>query len=260
MIIEDHLSRKISINNPPNRVISLVPSLSELIVDMNGIDSLIGVTKFCVHPSELKKRATIVGGTKNINIDKIEALNPDLIIANKEENTREQIELLSSKQKVYISDIQTFEQSIESILTFGKIFNKRATANSIKSRVLKNAPPKIFNDQRVLYLIWKSPYMTVGPKTYIADILDKLGLKNAYQGHKRYPEITVEELRNIDPDLIFLSSEPFPFTEKHILDIQQKVPNARVLLVDGEAFSWYGSRLGHLEGYFLSIASEFSRY
>lgn len=238
------------------RVISLVPSITETLFDIGMTsDEIIGRTKFCIHPKELVKDVEIIGGTKNLNIEKIKALKPDLIIANKEENVKEQVEELMKEFKVLVTDIETLEDNSELLKQLGKIFNKEKIADEINLKTYEAFNiPKSENKLKVAYLIWKDPYMTIGGDTFISRILEELGFENQFKNQKRYPEVQLEDLR--EADLIFLSSEPFPFKEKHIKEIQDICVNQKIMIVDGEAFSWYGSHLAKCGEYYLELLKQ----
>ena len=253
MIITDQLDRVLNIIKPCTKIVSLVPSISELLVDLGLEDQLVGVTKFCVHPQSLKESKTIIGGTKNIKLEKIKALKPDLIIANKEENEKDQVNSLFDLCPVYLSDISTINDTLKLINDLSMLCGCQPDAVYVKSQIDDTKPSCIFKGEKVLYLIWKDPYMTVGGDTYINYILNQLGLENVYQDQDRYPQLTIDELKQRDIDYIFLSSEPFPFSAKHMGELQVKLPKIKAVLVDGEAFSWYGSRLIHMKGYFESL-------
>lgn len=230
--------------NTPQRIISLVPSLTELVIDLGMEEHLVGRTRFCVHPQEVVEQIPIIGGTKNPRLDKIRNLNPDYIIANKEENRPEDIKALIRDFEVNVTEIATIEDGLIAIHELGK-----------KLDATEKAERLIFNIQQVLrerpdvpelntaYMIWKKPWMTVGGDTYIHDILNYWKLPNVFGDQKRYPKINLEDLQRKNPDLILLSSEPYPFKEKHLVQIEEVCPAARVLLVEGEWFSWYGSRM-----------------
>lgn len=240
----------------PERIISLVPSQTELLYDL-GLDSeVVGITKFCVHPEKWFRAKTRVGGTKTLHIDQIKALHPDLIIANKEENTREQIEALQAFTEVYVSDILHIPDALQMIRTVGALTGKSeaavkmAEAISIRFDELKkiSSVPK-----RVAYLIWKDPFMAVGKDTFIHDMLEVSGWNNVFEDQSRYPETTVEDIRRRNPELVLLSSEPYPFGKKHLAELQAVLPTSRLMLVDGEMFSWYGSRMLKAAGYIEKI-------
>ncbi|WP_422360565.1 ABC transporter substrate-binding protein [Reichenbachiella sp.] len=253
MQITDDLHRTISIENPL-RIISLVPSLTELLFDLGLEDRIVGVTKFCIHPTRAQQVAAKIGGTKKFNFDQIEALKPDLIIANKEENYKEGIEQLCKDYPVYISDIFDLKDSLKTIQNIGWM-----TDSVSKSKQLVEKIQQGFEDVKdklegnVLYLIWQNPVMVAASNNFIDFLLQWLGLENAVGHLERYPELDEDMMKNLSPDYVFLSSEPYPFKEKHIQKYQDLFPNAEVLLVDGEMFSWYGSRLVHSPKYFMSL-------
>lgn len=231
---------------PPQRIISLVPSLTELVIDMGLQERLVGRTRFCVHPKEKVEEISIVGGTKNPRLDKIRDLNPDYIIANKEENRPEDIEALANDFEINVTEIATIEDALITIHELGKTFETLEKAEKLISDIqeaLEDRPQ--VSELNTTYLIWKDPWMTVGRDTYIHDIMDHWKLPNVFAEKKRYPKISLDSLKRQNPDLILLSSEPYPFEEKHMAQIEEACPAARVLLVEGEWFSWYGSRMKH---------------
>jgi ABC-type Fe3+-hydroxamate transport system substrate-binding protein len=248
----DQLNRTISLPNPPKRIVSLVPSQTELLVDLGLRDWIVGVTKFCIHPKGLKKEKTVIGGTKNFHFDKIESLQPDLIIGNKEENYQEGIERLSEKFPVWMSDIYTLEDAYRMILSIGELTDTSIKANQIVSQIKDGLEKEFKLKGSAVYLIWKDPLIAIGSNTFINSILEKAGFKNLINP-SRYPEIDLEEIVNLNPEFLLLSSEPFPFKEKHISFFQEKLPKTKIKIVDGEMFSWYGSRLLFAGRYFESI-------
>ncbi|WP_379964745.1 ABC transporter substrate-binding protein [Epilithonimonas sp. UC225_85] len=235
------------------KVISLVPSITETLFDLGlSSDEIIGRTKFCIHPKELVKTVEIIGGTKNLNIDKIRSLKPDLIIANKEENVKEQVEELMKDFKVLVTNVETLEDNYYLIKQLGHILGKEEKAQFFNLKTYEAFDiPKPENKLKVAYLIWKDPYMTVGGDTFISRILEELGFQNLFKDQKRYPEVQLEDLRAAN--LIFLSSEPFPFKEKHIAGIQDICIDQKIMIVDGEAFSWYGSHLAKCGEYYQEL-------
>lgn len=238
------------------KVVSLVPSITEALFDLGLTENeVIGRTKFCIHPSEKVKNVSIIGGTKNINIEKIKALRPDLILANKEENVKEQVEALMNDCKVSVTNVETIEDNYYLIKTLGRIFNKDEKAQCFNLKiydVLNEA--KVNSRVNVAYLIWKNPYMTIGSDTFIHKILGEIGFDNIFKDRKRYPEITVEDLANAE--IIMLSSEPFPFKEKHIEELKTFYPDKKIMIVDGEAFSWYGTHIAKCGNYFKELIAE----
>lgn len=226
------------------RIISLVPSLTELLIDLGLKDCLVGRTRFCIHPFNQVDTIPIIGGTKNPNIEKILALEPDLIISNKEENRKEDVEELQKHVEVVVTEIDSIQQGLQWIHEFGeKLGIKEETEDLIKSITKLIPNPSDFKAIDTAYFIWREPWMSIGSDTYIDDVMKHFGLNNIFGNRNRYPVTTLKELTIKQPSVILLSSEPFPFKEKHILEIQAACPNSKIVLVDGEWFSWYGSRM-----------------
>ena len=246
MTLTDQLHRSISINEPIKSVISLVPSHTELLFDLGLHDFVIGRTKFCIHPSPEIRNIPIIGGTKNIQIETIKSLNPDLIIANKEENIQTDVLTLAKDYPVWISDIKTLEDSFEMTQEIAALFNVTELGKSIQNRTISKIQ-SIASKQsmRAAYLIWNEPFMTIGSDTYIHHILDHLGFENVFANHTRYPEVSIEDIKAAQPELILLSSEPFPFKEIHKIQFKTIFKGTQIEIVDGEVFSWYGSRIIH---------------
>lgn len=239
------IGNEVEISYPPQRIVSLVPSQTELLYDLGLIKEVIAITKFCVHPAEWFRNKTRIGGTKNLNIEKIIALQPDLIIANKEENTKKQIEILAKQFPVWVSDIKNVNDALEMIRGIGAITDKQEQGNSLLHEIENNIQTieLASKQKRVAYFIWYQPWMSVGKDTFIHDMLRRIGWQNVFEHEQRYPEISLQALQDAKPDLVLLSSEPFPFKEKHVKEILEILPDATVKLVDGEMFSWYGSRM-----------------
>lgn len=248
--LEDQLGRSIVLGQVPTRIISLVPSQTELLHDLGLDDEVVGITKFCVHPKGWYESKTRIGGTKNLNFDKIEELSPDLIIANKEENNKADIERLSNKYNVYISDVNSFDEALQMMSDIGNLTGKNKEVDelihSIKKEKENYLPSK---NQSAVYFIWREPWMVVGQSTFINDMIRLAGYKNLISDD-RYPELKLEDLKELNPDVVLLSTEPYPFKTEHIQELQELLPKAKVKLVDGEYFSWYGSRMKAAFGYF----------
>ncbi|WP_316844552.1 helical backbone metal receptor [Pedobacter psychrodurus] len=257
----DQMGREITINFPPKRIISIVPSQTELLFDLGLDREIIGLTKFCIHPIEKFAERTKVGGTKKLNIDLIKDLKPDLIIGNKEENTQSDIEELSEYFPVWMSDIFTLDDAMKTIGEIGALVNREPEASYLNHLIsagfndLKTLALQHRIDKKIAYLIWRKPYMAAGKNTFIDDIMLTNGMTNMIK-QERYPTITLDELKTLNCELILLSSEPYPFGEKHIEEIQAVIPNAKIMLVDGEMFSWYGSRLVKAVQYFFEFQKE----
>jgi len=249
----DQLGRLVEFNFPALRIISLVPSQTELLYDLGLAERVIGITKFCVHPNDWFISKTKIGGTKKFQFDTIDSLQPDLIIGNKEENYEQGINQLAVKYPVWVSDITSWESAMQMIKLVGDVVDESAKANIIVGEVkrkFENIKP--FPAKRVLYLIWKNPWMAVGKNTFIDALLSKIGLTNCIET-ERYPELSLEEIKEFSPEIILLSSEPFPFQLKHTEELHLLLPKAKIALVDGEMFSWYGSRLLKSADYFPTI-------
>ncbi|MCY1662753.1 ABC transporter substrate-binding protein [Chryseobacterium sp. SL1] len=238
------------------KVVSLVPSITEALFDLGLTEKeVVGRTKFCIHPAEKIKDVLVIGGTKNINIEKIKALQPDLILANKEENVKEQVEALMQDFKVIVTNVENIEDNYYMLKNLGKIFHREEKAQLFNLKiydVLNHS--KIEFPIKVAYLIWNNPYMTIGSDTFIHKILGEIGFENIFKDRKRYPVIQTEDLA--EAELIMLSSEPFPFKEKHIKELKKFYPDKKIMIVDGEAFSWYGTHIAKCENYFKELISD----
>ena len=244
-----HLARK------PQRIISLVPSQTELLFDLGLNEEVVAITKFCVHPQQWFHNKPRIGGTKQLKMDLIHQQQPDLIIANKEENVKEQVEELAARYPVWISDVNNLEDACEMITQVGAMTGKERNALLLitKIRAKFSQLPTHSPKTKVAYLIWQNPYMTVGGDTFIHSMIEAAGFENIFDSKQRYPEVTLDDLRVANCELLLLSSEPFPFKPKHREELQALLPNIKILLVDGEMFSWYGSRMAEAPTYFAKL-------
>lgn len=259
----DQMQREITMDHTPKRIISIVPSQTELLADLGLENEVIGITKFCIYPMDWFRTKERVGGTKTISIEKIKSLKPDLVIGNKEENDKKQVEALMQTEKVWMSDIKTLGDACDMIRRVGELAQKEERAEELAHQIeqrfsLFRKKIENFPKRRVVYFIWKSPFMVAGGETFIDHMLGICGLDNIFAKKGRYPEITLEELAQQNPEVIFLSSEPYPFREKHLAELQQAFPKAKVRLVDGELFSWYGTRLLKSPDYFYELLASLS--
>ncbi len=254
----DQLGNTIALTTPPKRIISLVPSQTELLYDLGLETEVIGITKFCIHPDTWFRTKIRVGGTKNVNIETVRSLQPDLIIANKEENVKQQIEALQSIAPVWVSDVEDLDEALQMIVALGEITGKPKKGIDLATTIAQEFQtlPTINHELSTAYLIWKDPYMTVGGDTFINDMLQRCGFRNIFADQQRYPEINIEKLKTTGCKLLLLSSEPYPFNRKHIEDLQQQLTQTKILLVDGEMFSWYGSRLQKASSYFAELIKQ----
>lgn len=252
-LFEDQLGRNVFVKPYPQSIISLVPSQTELLHYFSLDKEVKGITKFCVHPQHWFNSKTRVGGTKQLHLARIRSLNPDLILANKEENIKEQIEELAKDYPVWVSDVNDLTSALEMIKAVGSICGKEKEATNLTqtiSELFKRLQLSNNSNLRTAYLIWRNPYMTVGGDSFISKMLDYAGFDNIFKNQLRYPVITIPQLQTVNCQLLLLSSEPYPFAQKHIKELQAYLPQTRILLVDGELFSWYGSRLLQAPAYF----------
>ena len=254
----DQMNTTIRLSGVPRRIVSLVPSQTELLFSLGLEERVVGITKFCIHPDDWFRSKKRVGGTKDADFEKIRALNPDLIIGNKEENDKSNIEELSSIAPIWMSDIFQLDDSLDMIHKIGEMVGASEKAHHLIASIRSEFKSleevvQIRSSERepsALYLIWKDPYLAAGKNTFIDDLLSRCGFVN-FTKEERYPEVILNSKSS--PDFVFLSSEPYPFKEKHIRQIQEIYPTATIKLVDGEMFSWYGSRLLLAPAYFREL-------
>ena len=253
----DQMGRKVEVPFPPRRIVSIVPSQTELLFHLGLDGEVVGLTKFCIHPEEKWREKPRVGGTKKLLLDRIAELKPDLIIGNKEENERAQIEELEKHFPVWMSDIETAGEAFEMMMAVGEMTDKKGEAEKLVSQI-QSAFDKIPKGKthRAAYLIWRQPWMVAAGGTFINEMMKMAGLKNVFPNKTRYPEITLEELSAAKPEVVLLSSEPYPFQEKHFAELEKHCPEAVLKLVDGELFSWYGSRMLIAAEYFGNLKME----
>ena len=244
-------------NSPAKRIISLVPSLTELLFDLGLDQEVVGITKFCIHPKQWFDNKPRVGGTKQVDFNKIAALKPDLIIANKEENQQQQVEMLMKDYTVWMSDITTLAEALSMILSVGELVGRSEVAEALVEEIKKRFTALLSRNiplKKAIYLIWKDPIMAAGKGTFIDDMLQYAGFENQLQSELgRYPVLTLDALKELNPEYLLLSSEPYPFSTKHLDYFQSVLPATKINLVDGEYFSWYGSRLKDAPGYYSNI-------
>lgn len=249
----DMMGHKLSFRSFPKRIVSVVPSQTELLFELGLDEEVIGITKFCIHPDKWFRTKKRIGGTKTLKIAEIIALQPDIIIANKEENTQSDIALLQQHFPVWLSNILTIEDAFRMIAAVGSLVNKKQQATRLLSELTTDfaTMPAFLKDKKAAYFIWKNPWMVAAGHTFVDSVLRQLGADNVFGRLERYPEVSAGDISSSQADLVLLSSEPFPFKEQHIAELQELLPEAKIVLVDGEVFSWYGSRLRHLRKYLL---------
>lgn len=258
--LTDPLGHNIYLPNPPQRIVSLVPSQTELLYDLGLGNQIVGQTQFCIHPKEAFKTATRVGGTKNFRVQQIQELKPDLIIGNQEENEPQRIQELMQAFPVWISQIYTLTDALEMITTLGTLTQTRSKAQKLAQNIqnqFRTITP-LATPKRVLYLIWKKPWMAAGRHTFINNMIERAGLVNVCEPLSRYPELSTEQIVALNPEVVLLSSEPYPFSEKHKAELSALLPNSQIILADGELLSWYGSRLQYTAPYLQDLAHTLS--
>ncbi len=254
MVFQDQLGRHIRIDNAPRRIISLVPSITELLADLGLEEHIAGITKFCIRPDSIFRTKPRVGGTKSPDFDKINSINPDLIIANKEENNKEDIERLAENYPVWISDVGNLDEAIQMIQGLGQITSRQNEAEQMAQDITKRFAELSFaQTYSSVYLIWKETLMAAGSDTFINDMMLRCGFLNVIGEPSRYPEMTMEQILQLNPAICMLSSEPFPFSENDEQYFSHHLAGVRCIRVDGEFFSWYGSRLLHAPDYFRQL-------
>jgi ABC-type Fe3+-hydroxamate transport system substrate-binding protein len=252
----DQLGTIVAVPAPPRRIISVVPSQTELLYDLGLEHEVVGITKFCVHPKKWFREKVRVGGTKNLHLDAIRGLKPDLIIANKEENEKGQLHELMREFPVWVSDIGDLTDAMDMIGSIGQLTGKNKKAGDLNGEIkrrfqaLHSSPLTSLRKPQTAYFIWRDPWMVAAGDTFIDDMMEHCGLRNCFGHLSRYPVIDLKDLREEKCELVLLSSEPFPFREKHAAEIRELFPEMKILLVDGEMFSWYGSRLLKAPAYF----------
>ena len=214
-LITDQTGFQFSLEGVPLRIVSTVPSQTELLFDLGLGQNIVGVTAYCVHPQEALERKEVIGGTKDLNLSKILGLQPDLIIGNKEENIKEQIEELRQYVPVWLSDIKTIDDGLGMIKRLGGITESTSVASNLIEQIeferLKLL--RLRKKLRVAYFIWKNPMMMAGPNTFIGKMLEECGFINvALDNGQRYPQVPFDRIYELEADLILLSSEPYAFT------------------------------------------------
>ena len=250
----DQTGRELKISESINKIVCLVPSITELLFFFGLEEKIVGITEYCVHPEKQVKNANKIGGPKNPDIEKIKELEPDLVIGSVEENTQNKIEKISEFAPVWLSDVKSVDSACKMITSLGELFDKTDLAENIANNIKKGF--KEFDRSqkvKVAYLIWENPLMTVGNDTFIDNILGQMGFINVFANKNRYPKIEPEELANSGAEFILLPSEPYDFKNEHIEQYKKLCPNAKAILVDGQMFSWYGNHMLVALGYLKRI-------
>jgi len=259
--VTDARGRDVTLDHPPRRIVSLVPSQTELLAHLDLANEVVGITRFCERPEHWRSEKTIVGGTKEVDINTVRDLAPDLILANHEENTAEDVAALDDIAPVFVTEVKTVEEALQMIRTVGTLTDTSDQTSTLAGKIISrfDALPD-FAPLRAVYLIWREPYMTVGADTFIHDVMDWGGFENVYGDQTRYPEVSIDELATQDVDVVLCSSEPFPFhqKDKFTADLEEALPDTPVEVVDGQPFSWYGSRLLDTPSYLSDLRERLS--
>lgn len=255
LTVTDHLGREVRLTEPPRRVVSLVPSITRTLFDLGLADHVAGRTKFCVQPEGKVDAVPVVGGTKQFHADRIRAIGPDLILANKEENEASAVRDLMDDFTVFVTDVRDLQGNERLLRDLGALTGTREMAARITEDTRRAfATVRPLPGIPAAYLIWKDPYMAAGGDTFINAMLAAFGLNNVFAGRPgRYPEVSAGELAASGAKVVLLSSEPYPFTEKHSAEFRALCPDALVLPIDGAAFSWYGSLVAGTPAYFSQL-------
>jgi ABC-type Fe3+-hydroxamate transport system substrate-binding protein len=266
LTITDQCDRRVELAQPPQKIISLVPSQTELLYDLGLENRIAGITRYCVHPDRAMASKQVVGGTKKIVNQRVKDLQPDLIICNKEENTPAIVAFCEQLAPTYVSDVADLESAMQMMADIGQLTNTVERAqelcDQIQSRfALLNtslSSGSSSSSPHALYLIWKNPYMSVGSDTFIHDMMHRGGFENVLNAHQRYPQLTISQMIDLEPDVILFSSEPYNFKKSDEDDVCSAFAKAgktppSCIHVDGELFSWYGSRLLRTPAYLKKI-------
>ncbi|MCY0901664.1 MAG: helical backbone metal receptor [Firmicutes bacterium] len=259
-VYRDHLDREVVVPMRPQRIVSLCPSLTETLFALGLGPRMVGRTRHCVHPDAARTLQN-VGGTKEVRADVIATLEPDLIFCEKEENTEEIVRTLSALYPVYVVDVHTVDDALGLITDLGEVTGVAQTAQSLRADIKSRLQtlPRV-DGVRMAYLIWQNPYMGAGQDTYLDALFAEAGYVNALADlNGRYPEVTLEVLQHKAPDVVFLSSEPYPFKASHQAQIQAALPQSKVLLIDGEV-CWSGARMREAVAILRKAHAEWTRF
>lgn len=232
------------------RLVSLCPSVTDTVFALGRGAALVGRTKFCVQPRAEVERVERVGGTKNPRVDRIVALRPDLVLMNEEENRKEDAEALRAAGLSVLSMlVRDLDGALASVALIGEAIGARTEARQIAGDIARQRDDIILRAatrrrRTFAYLIWQHPWMAVSDDTYVSSLLSAAGGDNVVRGGARYPEIDAGLLASAE--CVLLSSEPFPFSDKHrhALAAEAGIPLECLQLVDGELLSWHGARTG----------------
>jgi ABC-type Fe3+-hydroxamate transport system substrate-binding protein len=249
--VRDDLGDEVVLTEIPRRIVSLVPSMTETVIDLGAADRLVGITRYCVHPAEVVARIPRVGGTKGFSFEKIASMKPDLVLANKEENRKHHVERLRKTYRVFVSHPRTVEEAVGMVRSIGALTGRSVEASEFAAscdRVLASLEPSVVEPSlRTLCMIWREPWMAAGADTYMNALLARVGFDNVFapaDGH--YPKTTLAEIVERKPDVIILPDEPYAFGAENKEHMERYVKDhggaARAVLFDGSLLTWFGTR------------------
>jgi ABC-type Fe3+-hydroxamate transport system substrate-binding protein len=256
-IRQDDLSRRVRFNFPPCHIVSLCPSITETIFVLGAGDLLSGRTRYCIHPAGKVASVPEIGGTKDPDIEAILKIAPDLVIAEKEENTRRVIEKLEKEIPVFVFSVESFAQALAMISGLGELTGKITRASGLIKRIeqaFAELPPA--EAKTAAYLIWEKPLMAAGKNTFIDAMMEKAGFRNIFRNKSaRYPKISLTELSEEKPEVLILSTEPCAYTLEDVKRYRRLLPETEVILIEGDLFSWYGARMLKAAEYIKGVLS-----
>ena len=243
--VVDGVGRQVTVPEPPRRIVSLVPSTTETLAELGLAERVVGRTRYCVHPRPWVEGVPTVGGTKDVDVASVAALEPDLIVGNEEENRPELWAELEALAPLYVAFPRDVDEALDDLTTLARLAGVAGRGVELVDAIRRERSPVAARFSYV-YLIWRKPWRAAGPDTYLTHVLAEVGGDNALTaegpgGAGRYPELTLDELVALDPDRVLLSSEPYPFAAGHAAELGPLA--GRCLLVDGEMACWHGARM-----------------
>jgi len=257
----DGVGRAVTLDADPARLVSLVPSTTETLAALGLRERVVGRTRYCVRPRPWVDGVARVGGTKNPDLARVAALRPDLVVGNREENREEDLEALETLAPLWVAFPRDVDGALADLRAMARLVGAGEAGEALAARVEETrarARAAAGGGFRYAYLIWRRPYMTVNADTFVDAMLGEVGGTNAFGSRaERYPEVTRDELVEADPDVVLLSSEPFPFEARHAGELGPLAPRAR--LVDGQACSWHGARMEDGFATLEALAGELAR-
>lgn len=234
--LTDARGHTLRLEAPPARIVSLVPSTTETLFALGLGERVVGVTRFCTHPAGVRDLPK-VGGTKDVDLARVRALAPDLVLGNVEENSQQIAEEVGEILPLWMAFPKSVDQALQDLLDLGRLCEVTPAAQAWVARIQAARAAVHPQPFSYLYLIWRKPWMAAGEQTFISALLAEFGGQNLAEG--RYPALTLAQMQDRSPQRVLLSSEPFPFAEKH----RPELEGLETRLVDGALCSWHGVRL-----------------